>query len=325
MNKENNNIMVDENLKDLFELDVFSYVYRQLERLSYEYYNVGSLKEGATEEDKVEYIVSLRNSASMHKELFLDYLDYAYERNKNNNFYERVLFGLVLFHNEEYLEYLLSQDLNMNYEAYDSYGHYCNLAEYLANNIKTPKAMKLLLEKVKDSDDIYYWGGYGIYTDLCRMNITANNLDKALEIFNSDFYNLLPPAAEKLNGNQLLMAENGLLINEFNAYNDDGLFCVLKTLRESKIEKEDKKNFLNEVLYSDKVKLFNVYNLEIIRSIYDDESYENFIDYLKEKTAQEKIVLYSIKLDEIPTYEPSKLGYETVDTALAKVKVKKNK
>jgi len=122
--------------------------------------------------------------------LFIYYLKTSSTKFVRKNYFERILIRMGSFLDEEVLTFLLSQDLDMNYVGEDMYDTPVALMDELAY-IKSPKIMDMFLKKIGKSDrkyfGIFYYRGC---TDLCRMNIIAGNLDRALEIFNSDDYQL---------------------------------------------------------------------------------------------------------------------------------------
>lgn len=230
-------------------------------------------------------------------ETFISYLC----KHKDSNFFEKVLGSMSGYLDEEVLEYLFAQEWDMDCFVEDIFGCESCLKDLLAINIKYPKIMQLLLDKVNDSNQFYFVDGYyGLYTDLCRMNIVAGNLDKAFELFAGNNYH------------SLVLGKNDVEISkQFSAYkkqcNDcevlgarqkDILFQILQELNGSTgISDVDKTNFLSKILYSEKIKLFNVANFPIIRQLYDEKSFRNFVVYLSVRESLDEVSLFSIDED----------------------------
>ena len=126
------------------------------------------------------------------------------------------------------------------------------------------------------------------------MNIIAGNIDKSIEIFNNENYHLFSNNINDTEISQKLSKDkNGMLINELNGEESDILLQIIKTVDTSLIEIDLKRNFLNQILYSDKIKLFNISNLSIIQNILKEEDYKKFIEYLYNKIDLKQITSYS--------------------------------
>lgn len=227
--------------------------------------------------------------------LFIYYLKTSYRNIPRKNYYERVLLNMLTFLDEEVLEFLLSQDIDMNYIGYDMYENQVRLVDELALNIQMPRAMQTLLKKVYPLNRNQFRNSkYYNYTDLCRMNIVAGNLEKALEIFNSQEYKLiLEPLSIDSIFNGLLQKEN-LCLKYFLGEQSDILLQIIRTLNDCQLSKEEKSAFLNQILYSGKIKLFNTSNINLIKSMLNEEDYLKYENYLKGKVFNEEIVLYSL-------------------------------
>lgn len=225
--------------------------------------------------------------------LFLCYVKNGAGKTKRKNFYEEILCSMMHYLEEETLEYILSQNLNYNFNGYDSYGTPVTLIDALALNIKNPKIMKIVLSKITDSNALYFGNvNYETYTDLCEMNIVAEDIDQAIEVFKRDDYILVPNESLRVIIQDLKDNENGVYIEGFNANQDDRLFKILKKIGSAKLDTNSKIKFLDGILDSDKIKLVNVRGLEVIKDIYDADKYDDFITYLSSKVNEEKIILY---------------------------------
>lgn len=231
--------------------------------------------------------------------LFIYYLKISSRKIVRKNYFEKVLIRMGSFLDEEVLTFLLSQDLDMNYVGEDMYDTPVTLMDELAN-IKYPKIMNLFLKKTGNSNRKYF--GilyYRTHTDLCRMNIIAGNLDKALEIFNSEDYPLF-----FRNIDEDYIFENFkeekvcLFIKNFFGEQSDILFQIINTIKDSQNSPENKKLFLTKILYNKKVRIFNVANLGLIEEILGEEDYNLFVEYIKERVIQKEMVLFSIQIKE---------------------------
>ena len=130
----------------------------------------------------------LRIQRKIQNELFIRYL--KLKRNINN-LYERVairLGNIVL--TDEVLKFLIESNINLDYKSYDIFNTPILLKYYLASVIKDKETMKIFLKKVNSSKLYFGNGNSRSYTDLCRMNIIAGNIDMALEIFEREDYKL---------------------------------------------------------------------------------------------------------------------------------------
>ena len=126
----------------------------------------------------------------IQNKLFIKYLQI---RGNVDNLYEKVAIRMsTIVYTDEVLKFLLENNLDLDYKGEDIFKTPLVLKYYLATNIKSTKLMQLFLTKVKDNNKIYFGNNnYRTYTDLCRMNIIALNINKALEVFNDDIYKLL--------------------------------------------------------------------------------------------------------------------------------------
>lgn len=275
-NLDINKILNDNQVSVLFLSNDYEKVYEDLRTLSQKYSNDFKIQK------------NLKNI------LFIYYLKSSFRKFPRKNYYERVLLNMLTFLDEEVLEFLLSQNIDINYVGYDIYNSEIKLADELALYIESPRVMSLLLQKQGILTRKYFSDRYDNYTDLCRMNIIAGNLDKALEIFNSEEYKLvLEPLNIDLIFKKLIQKDN-LYLEYFLGEQSDILLQVIRTIKDSQLSKENKSIFLNQILYSQKIKIFNVFNLNPIKEILGEEDYLKYENYLKEKVSKEEIVLYSL-------------------------------
>ena len=289
-NLDINKILNDNQVSVLFLSNDYEKVYEDLRTLSQKYSNDFKIQK------------NLKNI------LFIYYLKTSYRNIPRKNYYERVLLNMLTFLDEEVLEFLLSQDIDINYVGYDIYNSEIKLADELALYIESPRAMSLLLQKQGISTRKYFSDRYDNYTDLCRMSIIAGNLDKALEIFNSEEYKLV---LEPLNIDSIfkkLIQKDNLYLEYFLGEQSDILLQVIRTIKDSQLLKENKSIFLNQILYSQKIKIFNVFNFNLIKEMLSEEDCLKFENYLKEKVSKEEIVLYSLG------YKDNLLLYESLES-----------
>ena len=135
---------------------------------------------------------------------------------------------------------------------------------------------------------------YNLHTDLCRMNIIAGNIDKALEIFNEENYKLfLNNVNDAEISRKLSIVKNGMFVNELNGEESDVLLQIIKTVEISEMEIDLKRSFLNKILYNNKIKLFNTSNLSSIQNILSEEEYNKFVEHLYSKIDLKQITAYS--------------------------------
>ena len=285
-----NEIINDEEFKKMLRLNDYEEVYELLRNYSLKI----SLK--------YSFNSDLQNK--LRDRLFIYYLMVSTKIYRRRNVYEKVLIKIGSTLSEDILEYLLSQEIDMNYLGYDIYENATTLIDELALNINNPKIMQMILSKM-DKVTKKHFGNeyYKLYTDLCRMNIVAGNIDKALEIFNSENYHLFNGINDKELAIKLSKNKEEIHIN---GEESDILLQIIKTVNNSEIDLEYKKEFLNKILYSKKIKLFNVSNLSIIKKILDNDKYQKYIYYLSNMLKLNKIILYGIKNNKkLVFYEPA--------------------
>jgi len=238
--------------------------------------------------------------------LFIYYLKLSSKKIARKNYFEKILISMNAFLDEEVLTFLLSQDLDMNYVGDDMYFTPVTLIDELALGIKSPTIMNKLLEKIEASGRAHFGiSGYKNYTDLCRMNIVACNLEKALEIFNNQNYNLFfKNIDEDYIFENFKQGTVCLFINNFLGEQSDILFQIINTIKNSQNSPEDKKTFLTQILYNGKIRIFNVSCLSLIEEILGTEDYKLFVEYIKHKVTTKEMVLFSIRIkDDTLFYE----------------------
>jgi len=280
-NFDYNEIINDEEFKKMLNSNDYEEVYELLRNYS----------------SKISRKFSFNNELNnkLRDRLFIYYLMVSKQKYKRRNMFEKVLIKMNSSLSDEVLEYLLSQDLDMNYIGYDIYGNITPLIDELALHTNNPKYMNIVLSKMNNVDKKEFSNDYyNLHTDLCRMNIIAGNIDKSIEIFNNENYHLFSNNINDTEISQKLSKDkNGMLINELNGEESDILLQIIKTVDTSLIEIDLKRNFLNQILYSDKIKLFNISNLSIIQNILKEEDYKKFIEYLYNKIDLKQITSYS--------------------------------
>lgn len=280
-NFDQNEIINDEEFKKMLNSNDYEEVYELLRNYSVK---IAS---------KFSFNNELQNK--LRDRLFIYYLMVSKQIYRRRNMFEKVLIKMNSNLSNDILDYLLSQDLDMNYIGYDLYGNITSLIDELALHTNNPKYMNIVLSKMdginrKEFSNEYY----NLHTDLCRMNIVAGNIDKSLEIFNDENYKLFSndvndgEISEKLS-----IVKNGIFVNELNGEESDKLLQIIKTLENAEIEIDLKRIFLNKILHSNKIKLFNTSNLSSIQNIFSEEEYNKFVEYLYNKIDLKQITAYS--------------------------------
>lgn len=201
-----------------------------------------------------EYVKKYHNdNYKLVDEIFIDYLKKVYERNKDNNFYERVILVMVSYLSDSVLEYLLSNELDLDFYGNDTYGMPCYLVDSLALNIRSAKIMNIVLEKIKESG-LSYFKHENICDsiDTCRMNIIAGNLEKSLKLYNSDDYSLVFSEGYTDDIIEGLDKNNEYFLDEYNGLADDNLLQILELLDayRKRFTDNDIKQYLNNILYN---------------------------------------------------------------------------
>ena len=266
-------------IKKIFRVKNYEHVYLLLERYVDSY--------------SKDFIVKKK----LQNKLFIIYLSQLENQTKKGNLYERLLCSFIdKPYNREIISYLLSKNINLNYKTTDKLGISLTLPYILANNIEDKDCMQLFLQKLKNSKTIFFRNTfYKNYTDLCRLNIKAGNLEEAYKVFLDTRYKLfnvdyldLEEVLDKL------LLESKVTIKGFNTYQDDLLYQVISTIKYANLNEEDKKALLINILKSKKIKFFNVLNLSFIKEMLDSITYNKFLDYLKKLERNREIILFNI-------------------------------
>ena len=116
----------------------------------------------------------------------------------------------------------------------------------------------------------------------------------SLEIFNDEDYKLFSnDVNDDEIAHKLSIVKNGMFVNELNGEESDILLQIIKTVENAEIEIDLKRSFLNKILHSNKIKLFNTSNLSSIQNILSEEEYNKFVEYLYSKIDLKQITAYS--------------------------------
>ena len=230
--------------------------------------------------------------------LYIYYLEFNSKISDNKNYFEDSIINGTPYLSNNILKYLLSKDLDFSYVGDDLYNNPCHLATYLALNINDSESMRLLLDKVDDLTDRFFVDcNYDYHTDKCLMNIIAGRFDKALDYFYHPQYDLIDRNYALLNNNELKKHDDGICLDSFDYERDDYFYRILDTLNNSNFDLETKRLFLNNILYSSKIILFNKDNLLLLKDLLSPDEYNNFIDYLSIKSNNDEITIYSFEED----------------------------
>ena len=230
-------------------------------------------------------------------ELFIRYLKLKYKSNINN-IYEQMLAKFVMLRfTKEILIYLLSLDIDFEYNSRDIFDTPYLLKYLLASNIKDKDVMQVFLKKVNISSIYLGDSRYRSYTDLVRVNIVAGNYRDAINVFNNPNYKLIN--IDYTSDTKIIE----FYANRENIYVDslgfvgfldnDMLYQIVLTIKECDIDLDLKKKFLKSFIYSSKVKLFNISILPMVEEILESE-YQDFLDYLDTKINNKEIYLLEI-------------------------------
>ena len=230
-------------------------------------------------------------------ELFIRYLKLKYKSNINN-IYEQMLAKFVMLRfTKEILIYLLSLDIDFEYNSRDIFDTPYLLKYLLASNIKDKDVMQVFLKKVNISSIYLGDSRYRSYTDLVRVNIVAGNYRDAINVFNNPNYKLIN--IDYTSDTKIIE----FYANRENIYVDslgfvgfldnDMLYQIVLTIKECDIDLDTKKMVLKSFIYSSKVKLFNISILPMVEEILESE-YQDFLDYLDTKINNKEIYLLEI-------------------------------
>ena len=233
-------------------------------------------------------------------EIYISYLD---SQRKNNKYiYENVLFDsdISLYLSNNLVESLFNRDIDYNVYLKPTFNnmnkHPEYLKDYLAVLTRDKKLMNILLDKFGD-DNLEFSMTNGARTNLFIMNIIAGRLDKATNLITTGKIELISEKDYKNIMDSFGRKENN--ISGFNPLRDDYLFrCISELSIANDTSKEDKTSFLKKILYSRKVKLFNVgANTTMLKEILSEEDFNDYMSYLKTDAKNGNIVLYNHKFD----------------------------
>lgn len=250
--------------------------------------------------------------------IYIDWLKDIYKRSNDDFFYEDIVASIVKnCYSDDLMCFLLSQKFDMDYSYMDYCGKHFVLRDYLALTITSPKIMKVFLNKVENYSIKLFGDQFSKhYTDLCIMNTLAGNYDKAIEIFESNNYNLFFNDVSVSDIINDLEDEYYSYIDNFYGNDSDRLFRILSSINEEK-PLEERSAFLKRILYNDKIKLFNIDNIELITRNMLEEDYEAFMKYLMIKVDSGTITTFSTLNDNNMIYK------EPLNHALIKPKQKR--
>ena len=265
-------------LEEIFKLDNYNFVYDLLGNMI----KINDLKEKRKKQN----------------ELFIKYLKLKYPSNIDH-IYERMLVRFSsLKLTDEILIYLLSLDIDFEYKSKDIFDTPYLLKYLLASNIKSRDVMQVFLSKINVNSMYLGNSRYRSYTDLVRVNIVAGNYRDAINIFNNPNYKLIN--IDYTSDTKII----DFFANRENIYLDslgfvgfldnDMLYQIVLTIKESNLELDLKKKFLISFIYSNKIKLFNINILPIIKELLGTE-YKEFLTYLDNKINNKEIYLFDVK------------------------------
>lgn len=229
------------------------------------------------------------------------------EKSKNPNFYEYILslYEWSIGENsidEAIVLALLDKDVDIHYEVQNDFGMSVNLDSLLCGNQHNKKVIKKLLEK---NLSLWFSNGLACVSDLCQLSVDGENLEKALEVFNDErytgFHEYLLEA----------LKENGEAKEDFDEkFNCTPLTKIILKLSKNNNKIEEKKVFLDNVLYGDKVKMLDVTSLKYIATMYSEEEYLRYLDYMKQQIKEDNLVVYSSEDDVSFFKETPEAAYE---------------
>jgi len=250
---------IDEKLDSIIKSKEIKRIYRETSG-PYVYENIKNLVSRNVEDWYERWVITRR--------IFLDYVKNSSAFNNKKNSKENTLMMMMTYLDEETLSFLLSSGLNYQYTCKNGNGI---LLDELALNVQNPGIMNMIIREVNNQK--LYFGNErrSCFTDLCSMNVLAGNLDQALEIFNRDNFVLIPVKAE----------------NELDKH--DCLLRIVKNLVSLKEDKMIKIAFLDNILYSNKIKYFNIEILDLIKSICSEDKIKEYSSYFYSKKG---IILY---------------------------------
>ncbi len=239
----------------------------------------------------LKYNLNQKETKLLRDRLFIEYMKFISLKRKNSHVYERILVGMLENYGyKDIIMYILNQDIDLNYIVINCKHIKTPLIDILATRIKDKDIMNLLLKKISNLNFQYFVNNYTKEEiDICRMNIIANNLDKAYKLFNQDNYILIREDIIRL-----LKENYQIRLDDFDYTKDDKLYQIILTIKESDIPILNKKKLLITILKNKKIKILNVKVLNIIKEILGDKLFNQYLDYLKENN----ITLYNISLND---------------------------
>lgn len=268
-----------------------------------------------------QYSTESSEQRTLACQLFIYYLTYQKSLNNIANIYEKALLNFVGFFSlsESTYSYLLSQDINLDYEDRDMYGTPVILKTSLALGLNNPNLMSQFLDllkketnrnseksKIQSFHNIYY----GLYTDTVHMNVIAGKVGEAIHQFESPEYSLFNGDIDKIL--ELLMKEKSIQLESINTM--DLTSSLIKVTRGSLISNELKRAFINTIIYSPKIRILNKASLSDLSLILTEDEYNRFIAYLLNKINSGNILIYRvdkniISIDTLDNLLPKKLTY----------------
>ncbi len=268
-----------------------------------------------------QYCTEYNEQRTLACQLFIYYLKYQKKLNNIDNIYEKTLLNFVGFFSlsESTYSYLLSQNINLDYEDTDMYGTPVILRNSLALGLNNPNLMSQfldLLKKEKNPDSeksqiqSFINPYYDLYTDTVHMNVIAGKVGEAIHQFENSEYSLFNDDIDKFL--ELLMKEKSISLESINTR--DIISSLIKTTRGALISNELKRSFINTIIYSSKIRLLNKDALSDLSLILTEDEYNRFITYLLGKINSGEILIYRvdkniISLDTLDNILPKKLMY----------------
>lgn len=300
-----------EEIKDIFSLDDISKVRDGLLEISRSY---------SMNEEETSYF--------MNKILIL-YVKTKKDKLNNEHFIEELLPKVCKWNYDEFLEYLLCQPFDCEYDVYTNC---CStplqVIDLVGLDINTPKAMEIIINKLKELNrTVVYDYHTDNYRDLCRMYIIAGDLRNALEYFNSSNYSLLRgfESNEQIEfvSNYLQTKKSCAYIDGFTGISCDNLYQIIKVCIEKftifvpgkgrKFKPDlEMEFFLLDVIYSDKIKLLNTEVISLLKATLSENGFSRYIHYLEDRIQSGDLTLFSLK----GTRYDNIIWYDTLENVL---------
>lgn len=237
---------------------------------------------------------------SLMDTLFIYYIRYRSTKTENQHFYEDMYLKLSKDLTPVLESFFIRQNLDLSYTGYNRFGLSTPVADALAIYTKDSENMKLAIKKLaKLGRDTYSLPEEGLTTDICRMNIIADELEEAFKIFSTSKYKLHTAhiQTDKITYDTATDLENNNInksIRIKNIEETDTIYAVLKTLEKAKINEQKKELFLSQIICSGKYYLFNTANFNIIKKIAGNNIYEGYREYILSLATEGNIALYEI-------------------------------